>query len=167
MRVAGLVQDSIVDGPGLRYVVFTQGCRICCDGCHNPDTWDYNGGTEISVEDLVKEMLSNPLTDGLTLSGGEPFDQAADCVSLAAVARENDLSVWVYTGKIYESLVEEAITKPAMSELLALTDVLIDGMFIAAERTLSKKWCGSKNQRILDVKKSLLAGKGVLLYDES
>ena len=162
MRIAGLVQDSIVDGPGLRYAVFTQGCKLCCTGCHNPDTWDFGGGIEISVNDIIKKMLSNPLTDGLSLSGGEPFQQAADCASLAAAARENGLNVWVYTGKTYEELHEEAKSDSEILKLLTQTDVLVDGRFILAERSLSIKWCGSKNQRIIDVQKSLIAGKGVL-----
>jgi len=162
MRVAGLIQDSIVDGPGLRYAVFTQGCSLYCAGCHNPDSWDVDGGFEISVDDIIKEMLSNPLTDGLSLSGGEPFQQAADCASLAAAARENGLNVWVFTGKTYEELQEEAKYVSDVFKLLTLTDVLVDGRFILAERTLSIKWCGSKNQRVIDVQKSLKAEKGVL-----
>jgi len=162
MRIAGLVQDSIVDGPGLRFAVFTQGCKICCEGCHNPDTWDETGGTEMSVESIIKEMLSNPLTDGLSLSGGEPFQQAADCAGLAAVARENGLNVWVFTGKTFEELNEEAKNDSDVYNLLTQTDILVDGRFIIEERTLSVKWCGSKNQRILDVKRSLNEEKGVI-----
>jgi len=160
MRIAGKVHDSIVDGPGLRYVVFTQGCDRYCDGCHNPETWDINGGSDIPVNDIINEMLSNPLTDGLTLTGGEPFLQAADCAGLAAAARDRGLNVWVYTGKTFEELLEEAELKPAVQQLLTLTDVLVDGMFIKSERTLSLKWRGSRNQRVLDVKQSLKAGKG-------
>jgi len=162
MRIAGLVHDSIVDGPGLRYAVFTQGCTVCCKGCHNPDTWDFNGGVEIAVNDVIEQMLSNPLTDGLSLSGGEPFQQAADCASLAAAAHENGLNVWVFTGRTFEELKEKSKTVSDINKLLLHTDVLVDGRFILEERTLSIKWCGSKNQRVIDVKKSLIAGKGVL-----
>ena len=162
MRIAGLVQDSIVDGPGFRYAVFTQGCSFCCEGCHNPDTWDSTGGVEMPVDDIINEMLSNPLTDGLTLSGGEPFEQAADCASLAAAARERGLNVWVFTGKTFEELLTEAAAIAAVNELLTLTDVLIDGRFIIEERTLSLKWCGSKNQRVLNVRESLKAGRAVV-----
>jgi len=165
MRIAGLVQDSIVDGPGLRFAVFTQGCKLCCVGCHNPDTWDFSGGIEMPVDEIIVDMLSNPLTDGLTLSGGEPFEQAADCVSLAAAARKNDLNVWIFTGRTFEELHKEAGRKPKIHELLTLTDVLVDGRFIAAERTLAVKWCGSKNQRVIDVQKSLMNGKGELYND--
>jgi len=152
MRIAGLVQDSIVDGTGFRFVVFTQGCSIRCEGCQNPDTWDFDGGTELSLDDIIGEMLSNPLTDGLTLSGGEPFDQAADCASLAAVAHENGLNVWTFTGKTFEELLAEAEVNQDVKSLLEQTDVLVDGRFVLAERTLSKKWCGSKNQRVIDMR---------------
>ena len=164
MRIAGLVQDSIVDGPGLRYAVYTQGCGYECDGCHNPGTWDYKGGNEIKLRDIINDMLSNPLTDGLTLSGGEPLDQAADCAGLAAVARKNGLNVWVFSGKTFEEILKEAKTDKDVLNLLEQTDVLVDGRFILKERTLSLKWRGSKNQRVLDIQKSLKTGNGVL-YD--
>ena len=164
MRVAGLTHDSIVDGPGLRYVVFAQGCSIRCEDCHNPNTWDPLGGSEISIDDIITDLLSNPLTDGLTLSGGEPFDQAADCASLAAVAREKGLNVWVFTGKTFEELIDIDGSNSDIMKLLKQTDVLVDGRYIADERTLSLKWCGSKNQRVIDVQKSLITGKGEL-YD--
>ena len=163
MRIAGTVQDSIVDGPGFRFVVFTQGCEKCCEGCHNPATWDIHGGTEMTVEEVVTEMFSNPLTDGLTLSGGEPFLQAAECAELAAAAREKGLNVWVYTGYSFEELISRTETEPEIGALLKLTDILVDGEFILAERTLSLKWRGSRNQRLLDAPKSLTAGKAVEL----
>ena len=158
MRVAGLIQDSIVDWPGFRFVVFTQGCRLHCEGCHNPATWDIDGGTEMTVDEIVEQMLSNPLTDGLTLSGGEPFMQAGECARLAVAAREKGLNVWVYTGHTFEELTSLAVTEPEYKELLELTDVLVDGLFLIAERTLSLKWRGSKNQRLVDVQKSLATG---------
>ena len=161
MRVAGLVQDSIVDGPGLRFVVFTQGCRFRCEGCHNPDTWDKNSGFEMQTDDIISEMHSNKLTDGLTLSGGEPFDQAADCISLAAAARSQGLNIWIFTGNSIEELLENGKCNSEIFELLRLTDVLVDGRFILGKRTLSRKWCGSENKRVLDVQKSLAAGKEV------
>ncbi|MCL2367026.1 MAG: anaerobic ribonucleoside-triphosphate reductase activating protein [Oscillospiraceae bacterium] len=164
MRIAGLIQDSIVDGPGLRFVVFTQGCDIGCAGCHNPESTDINGGVEMAVEDIMAVMLSNPLTDGLTLSGGEPFLQAADCAKLAAAARDGGKNVWTYTGNNFENMLKRAQIEPAVSDLLELTDVLVDGQFILAQRTLSMKWRGSKNQRFIDVQKSLIANK-VIEFD--
>ena len=161
MRIAGMVQDSIVDGPGFRFVVFAQGCEMCCEGCHNPATWDQSGGTEISVDELIAEMLGNPLTDGLTLSGGEPFLQAAECVKLAAAAREKNLNVWAYSGYTFEELMLGARSEPPVRDLLDLIDVLVDGKFVLAERTLSLKWRGSRNQRALDLQKSIETGQAV------
>ena len=163
MKIAGLVQDSIVDGPGFRFVVFAQGCELCCEGCHNPATWDIDGGASMTTDEIIAEMLSNPLTDGLTLSGGEPFLQAADCVKIASAARENRLNVWLYSGSTYEELVAKSGIKPVIGELLQLTDVLIDGPFMLAGRTLSLKWRGSRNQRVVDVQKSLERGEAVIM----
>ena len=161
MRIAGLVQDSIVDGPGLRFVVFTQGCDLSCEGCQNPDARDMTGGTEISVDEIITEMTGNPLTDGLTLSGGEPFAQAADCAGISAAARERGLNVWVYSGYSFEELSARAENEPDVKELLESADVLVDGRFRLEERTLSLKWRGSRNQRLLDVKKSMETGKAI------
>jgi len=157
MRISATVQDSIVDGPGLRFVVFTQGCTHACEGCHNPDTHDLLGGTEILVDDVVKDMLSNPLTDGLTLSGGEPFLQPGDCAMLAAKAHENGLNVWCYSGFTFEELME----MPETRNLLTQVDVLVDGSFVLEEKSLLLKWRGSSNQRVLDVPKSLEQGHAV------
>jgi len=165
MKIAGLIHDSIVDGPGLRYVVFTQGCTLRCEGCHNPETWDPKGGSEISIEEIVNDLMSNPLTDGLTLSGGEPFEQAADCAGLAAIARKNGLNVWIFSGRSFEELLDISVSDSDIMTLMTQTDVLVDGRFIKSERTLSQKWCGSRNQRVIDVQKSLKTGKGEL-YDD-
>ena len=129
MRIANTVSDSIVDGPGLRFTVFTQGCPHRCPGCHNPDTHDPAGGREAAVEELAEKLLSNPLTDGLTLSGGEPFCQAEDCARLAAIAREKGLNVWVYTGYTYERLIAGEV--PGAMELLSAPFSLIPiGFFL-------------------------------------
>jgi len=159
MQIAALLQDSIVDGPGLRFVVFTQGCSFGCDGCHNPGAADLDGGIDMSVDEIVSAMLSNPLTDGLTLTGGEPFLQAADCAKLAAAAKENGKNVLTYLGNRFEVLLEKMKSEPAVSDLLKQTDVLVDGQFVLAERTLNMKWRGSKNQRLIDVQRSLASGE--------
>jgi anaerobic ribonucleoside-triphosphate reductase activating protein len=161
MRIAGLVQDSIVDGPGLRFTVFTQGCPHHCAGCHNPETHDPDGGSEMTTEEIIDQMGSNPLTDGLTLSGGEPFLQAGDCAKIAKAAKDNSLNVWAYTGYTFEKLLELAVTRPEIKKLLELIDVLVDGPFELAERSLAIKWRGSKNQRLLDVRRSLTEGKAI------
>ncbi len=161
MRIAGLVQDSIVDGPGLRFAVFTQGCGHQCPGCHNPDTHDPSGGMEMAVGDIVAAMASNPLTDGVTLTGGEPFQQAADAAAIAEAAKAAGLNVWTYTGWTFEQL--RVMDDPAVQKLLSLTDVLVDGPFVQARRTLSLRWRGSTNQRLIDVAESLKQGKAVEL----
>ena len=160
MRIANTVSDSIVDGPGLRFTVFTQGCPHRCPGCHNPDTHDPAGGREAAVEELAEKLLSNPLTDGLTLSGGEPFCQAEECAKLAAAAREKGLNVWTYTGYTYERLISGEV--PGAMDLLAQTDVLVDGPFVKAQKSYAALFRGSTNQRLIDVPRSLAAGQVVL-----
>ena len=160
MRIANTVSDSIVDGPGLRFTVFTQGCPHHCPGCHNPETHDPAGGREVSVAELAEEMGKNPLTDGLTLSGGDPFCQAAECAALARLAHEKGLNVWTYTGYTYERLLEGDL--PGALELLEQTDVLVDGPFLLAEKSYEALFRGSANQRLIDVKQSKAAGHVVL-----
>jgi anaerobic ribonucleoside-triphosphate reductase activating protein len=162
MRIADYIQDSIVDGPGLRFTLFTQGCPHQCPGCHNPETHDPAGGKELTVEELSKILLSNPLTDGITFSGGEPFAQAGACAQLAQIARAHGLNVWAYSGWTFEQLRENA--DPDVQEFLRLVDVLVDGPFLLAQRSLSLKWRGSENQRIIDVPKSLETGE-IILYN--
>ncbi len=156
MRIANVVSDSIVDGPGLRFTVFTQGCPHTCPGCHNPDTHDPAGGREVTVEELAEQMLSNPLTDGLTLSGGEPFDQAGECAALAALAKERGLSVWVYTGYRYETLLERGDAD--VLALLEQVDVLVDGPFVERLKSYGALFRGSTNQRLIDVRQSRRSG---------
>lgn len=163
MRIAGMKHDSIVDGPGLRFVVFLQGCEHKCPGCWNPATHDAGGGVDFPMEELVEQMLSNPLTDGLTLSGGEPFGQAADCAVLAREARKGGLNVWCWTGFTFEDLLTQA--DPDRMALLREVDVLVDGPFLITERTLDLPWRGSRNQRLIRIPESLAAGKAVLLEE--
>lgn len=158
MRIAGTVQESIVDGVGFRFTLFTQGCPHGCEGCQNPQTHDFNGGKELTIGEIVEELLSNPLTDGITFSGGEPFCQAAECAEIAEIARENRLNVWTYTGYTFEQLIEMSKTDSGVKELLSLTDVLVDGRFILSEKTYDAPWRGSRNQRLIDVPASLKAG---------
>ena len=162
MRIAGTVQDSIVDGPGFRFTLFTQGCPHGCEGCHNPQTHDFMGGNEVTTDEIIEEFLSNPLTDGITFSGGEPFCQAADCAVIAAAARENKLNVWAYSGYTFEELFEMSKSDKGIAELLALCDVLVDGKFILSEKTYDAAWRGSRNQRVVNVPESLKEGKAVL-----
>jgi anaerobic ribonucleoside-triphosphate reductase activating protein len=161
MRIAGLVQDSIVDGPGLRFTVFAQGCPHHCPGCHNPATHDPDGGSEMATAEVIRQMLSNPLTDGTTLTGGEPFAQAAACAEIAEAARKAGLNVWAYSGWTFDELMQSG--KSDVKKLLSLTDVLVDGRFILSERSLNLKWRGSKNQRLIDVRRSLAEGKAIMV----
>ena len=157
IRVAGLVNESIVDGPGFRFAIFTQGCPHACPGCHNPQTHDFAGGQEMDTEEIITRFRADPLLDGITLTGGDPFCQPAACAALARAARASGLNVWAYTGYLYE----ETLGDPAMRELLEEVDVLIDGPFVLAERTLSLRFRGSKNQRAIDVPASLQSGRVV------
>ncbi len=162
LRIADTIQDSIVDGPGFRFVVFTQGCLRHCPECHNPHTWDPAGGKEVTVDSLYKTLSSNPLTDGLTLSGGEPYLQAAACAELAHRAKAGGFNVWCYSGYTFEEILETSKTDPGFKALIEATDVLIDGMFLIEEKSLTLKWRGSQNQRVIDVRKSLESGEVVL-----
>lgn len=161
LRIAGTVQDSIVDGPGLRFSVFTQGCPHHCAGCHNPNTHDPTGGTLVSVSSLITEMHRNPLTSGLTLSGGDPFMQAEACIPLAQAARESGLNVWVYTGYLYETVCANDAPE-AWHTFLQSADVLVDGPFLLEQRSLSCPFRGSTNQRLIDLSKSRAENKVVL-----
>jgi len=160
IRIAGTVNDSIVDGPGLRFSVFTQGCPHHCPGCHNPETHDPMGGREADTEEIIAKMKKNPLLSGLTLSGGDPMMQPAACAEIAKAAHASGLSVWTYTGYTWEKLMEEK--DPDRMELLRQSDVLVDGPFILAQRSLELDFCGSKNQRLIDVAASLKAGSIVI-----
>ena len=160
MRIASTVSDSIVDGPGLRFTVFTQGCPHHCPGCHNPETHDVHGGTQRDVEEIAAAMGKNPLTQGLTLSGGEPFLQAADCTVLARVAKNLGWNVWTYTGYRYEDLL--AADRSDWQELLAETDVLVDGPFVEELKSYDALFRGSTNQRLIDLPATRRQGKVVL-----
>ena len=148
IRIAGTVDDSIVDGPGIRYTVFVQGCSHHCPGCHNPHTHDFAGGRVVDTEEIVAQLRGNPLLDGLTLSGGEPFEQPDACAELARQAHALGLNVWCYTGYKYEQLLAGDASRQA---LLSELDVLVDGPFLLAERSLDLLYRGSRNQRIIDV----------------
>ena len=159
LQIAGIVRESIVDGPGFRFVVFTQGCSHRCPGCHNPHTHAFDGGTAVSVESLLEQMAKNPLLDGLTLSGGEPFEQAGECACLAVKAHEAGLNVMTYTGYTFEVLQNSG--NSGWKSLLESTDILVDGRFELDKKNMLLKFRGSENQRIIDVKKSLKAGTAI------
>lgn len=159
-RLAGVVNDSIVDGPGLRLAVFAQGCPHHCPECHNPQSHDFNGGEWGDTAEILRIAEDNCLLDGITLTGGEPFCQPEACAELARGAHELGLNVWVYTGYLFENLLNGT---DAQRELLKNADVLVDGPFLIAQKSMDARFRGSKNQRLIDVQKSLNAGHAVEL----
>jgi len=162
IRLAGFVQESVVDGPGLRFVVFAQGCPRSCAGCHNPDTQLFTGGMKIGIEEILDQIKSSPLLKGITLSGGEPFAQAGPFAALARSVRELGMDVITYTGYTWEELLEMAKTDPAVQQLVEASDCIIDGPYLEAERDIALPFRGSRNQRVIEVQASLSAGKVVL-----
>ena len=158
LELAGIVSDSIVDGPGIRTAIFAQGCPHHCKGCHNPETWEFGCGTLIPVEAVVEIVQSNPLCRGVTFSGGEPFAQAAEFADLAALLKEKGYEVASYSGYTFEQLLEGTEDQKL---LLGTIDILIDGPFVQSQKSLELVFRGSRNQRILDVRKSLAEGKAV------
>ncbi len=163
LKISGIVNDSIVDGPGLRFSLFTQGCPHHCEGCHNPQTHSYKGGKHISLRKLKKEVMKNPLLQGVTLSGGDPFVQAKALIPFAKFVKEQGLELACYTGYLFEVLYGGEV--PYARELLQYIDILIDGKFVLSQKSLDIKFKGSRNQRTIDVQASLKEGKAILSTD--
>ncbi|MDR0898482.1 MAG: anaerobic ribonucleoside-triphosphate reductase activating protein [Oscillospiraceae bacterium] len=160
LRVAGLVIDSIVDGAGLRLSVFVQGCPHHCLGCHNPQSHDPLGGKEMPIAEIAAKAARNPLLSGITLTGGEPLAQAAACLALVRALPES-MNVWLYTGYTYEEIMESG--EADKLALLDACDVLVDGRFVLAERSLSLMFRGSRNQRVIDLRRTRAQGTVVWL----
>ena len=159
IRLSGVVKESIVDGPGIRYVIFTQGCPHHCKGCHNPETWNEKSGKLKEIAEIYQEIKANPLVTGVTLSGGEPMIKAKELYSLIKKLKEENYHIMIYTGYLFEYLIENGNEENYFLELLKLTDILVDGKFIIDQKDLLLKFRGSKNQRIIDVQKSLEESK--------
>lgn len=160
--MAGIVRESIVDGPGIRFVVFCQGCSHDCPGCHNPETHEPGIGKDTAVSRILEAFDKDPLLDGITLSGGEPFEQPGPMAVLAQGIKDRGKSVFAYSGYTFEQLMDRADSgEHEVLDLLRLCDYLVDGPFILAQRDLSLPWRGSQNQRVLDVPASLAAGEAV------
>ena len=155
MRIAGIVNDSIVDGPGLRLAIFAQGCPHHCPGCHNPESHDFAGGSDMDTEKIIARMDANPLLDGITLTGWEPFEQPDACRILADAAHARGLNVWAYSGYTFE----QVCAVPEKRRLREACDVLVDGPFLLEERSLDLRFRGSKNQRVLKVAELLAGGE--------
>ena len=160
LDLSGIVSDSIVDGPGIRTTVFCQGCPHHCPGCQNPETWEFGCGTAMDTQTIVQIVKSNPLCRGVTFSGGEPFAQAEGFAELAQALKVQGYEVAAYSGYTFEQLLAGT---PAQKKLLQMIDVLIDGPYLAAERSLELSFRGSRNQRILNVQESLARGEAVLM----
>ena len=150
IRISGIEPESIVDGEGIRYVIFTQGCPHYCPGCHNPQTHSFYGGKLVPIEDMLDDISKRKdCIDGITLSGGEPFCQIYQCALIAEKAHDMGLSVWCYTGYLFEDLYRQGI------DLLKYIDILVDGPYIESEKSLDLYFKGSANQRVIDVPESL------------
>lgn len=161
IRVAGTIGESVVDGPGIRFVVFTQGCPHRCPDCHNPDTHDFSGGFTTDINSIIAEMAENKLIHGLTISGGEPLCQAEACAELAQRAKGMGKHVVLYSGYTFEEIVEMANDQLEVLKLLNHIDLLIDGKYEKDKRNLDLAFRGSTNQRIIDVPTSLSLGKTI------
>jgi anaerobic ribonucleoside-triphosphate reductase activating protein len=159
LNLSGIAGDSIVDGPGIRTTFFSQGCPHHCPGCHNPETWSFQGGTPMEETELLEIVEANPLCRGVTFSGGEPFSQAQGFAKLGRLLKEKGYEVASYSGYTFEELLAGT---EAQRALLSVLDILIDGPFLLSERSLELNFRGSRNQRVLNVPQSLREGKAVL-----
>ena len=163
IRMAGMEKESFVDGPGIRMVIFTQGCTRHCPGCHNPETHDKSGGKIVTVKDIISGMDENPIIDGITISGGEPFYWTDEIIPILYAAKKRNMNTVVFTGYIFEELLK--LSKQDGNNIytaLTLIDILVDGPFILAKRDIGLMYRGSSNQRIIDVPCSLDNGTPVI-----
>ncbi|MCF0104559.1 MAG: anaerobic ribonucleoside-triphosphate reductase activating protein [Eggerthellaceae bacterium] len=162
INLFGTVSESIVDGPGLRYVVFTQGCPYHCKGCHNPQSQEFVDNIIMEVQDVIEDIKATHLIQGVTLSGGDPFSQAGPCGEMAKKLKELAYNVWCYTGNLYENHLEISKHDHDVASLLNNIDVLVDGPFIESKMSYTIDWCGSTNQRVIDMNKTRETGELVL-----
>ena len=165
IRIAGIVRESIVDGPGIRFTVFCQGCPHGCEGCHNPETHDFAGGYDCSIDRLMEEIEIKKLLSGVTFSGGEPFCQPEGFVELGRRVRVIGLNITVFTGYTLEQLEEMAQDSPAVGELLELTDILIENNYVQDLRDLTLLFRGSSNQRVIDMNETRNSGEIAIWHD--
>ena len=153
-----MIEESFVDGDGIRFAVFVQGCPHRCKGCHNPTTHDFNGGKIMDTENIIKKFSNSPLINGITLTGGEPLSQIEAVTELAKAAQNHSLSVWCYTGYTYEDL----LNNDKINKFLDYVDILVDGPYIENQRDLTMQFCGSKNQRIINIPESRTQKKVII-----
>ena len=166
IRLAGIVRESIVDGPGIRFTVFCQGCPHGCPGCHNPESHDFGGGKDFSIDRLLEEIDKDPLLAGVTFSGGEPFCQPEGFLELAKGVKERGLNITSFSGYTYEQLADMAAESDAVKKLLDMTDILVDGPFIKAQRDLTLQFRGSSNQRVIDMNRTRAEGHIVIWHQK-
>ena len=166
IRLAGDIQpDSIVDGEGIRTVIWTQGCNHNCLGCHNPETHSFSEGILVDVEDVKQQITKLKGQTGITFSGGDPMAQPKECASIAKFAKSLEYNIWCYTGYTYEKLIELSKANKDILEFLKYIDVLVDGPFILSKKSYDAKFRGSTNQRLIDVAKTMKENKIVLKED--
>lgn len=166
IRLAGeITTDSIVDGEGIRSVIWCQGCIHNCPGCHNPETHDFNSGYLIDVETVCEKIKNLEFQDGITLSGGDPLCQIEACKHIAKFCQEIGLNVWCYTGYKMEDLLKRSVKENHLKELLENIDVLVDGKFILELKSFNVPFRGSQNQRLINSKQSILENKVILYKD--
>ncbi|SFC67517.1 anaerobic ribonucleoside-triphosphate reductase activating protein [Clostridium uliginosum] len=159
IRLSGIAYESLVNGPGMRRVFFSQGCNHNCKGCFNPDTHDFNGGEEMDMDELIQDVLGNSMIRGVTFSGGDPFERAYQFSYMAKIFKNNKLNIWCYTGYTFEYIMSHLESNNAWKELLSNIDVLVDGRFEEDKMEDGLKFRGSLNQRIVDVQESLKHNK--------
>lgn len=152
IRVCGIEPESIVDGPGFRFVLFVQGCPHHCHGCHNPESWSFEAGLDMTVGEIFDQIMENPNLRGVTFSGGEPFEQVEPLLELAGMCKDAGLSLMSYSGYTLEEL--ENRKDPQTDELLGMLDMLVDGRYDESLRNLTLVYCGSENQRVIDMNKT-------------
>lgn len=165
IRLAGIAENSLVNGKGLRKVFFSQGCSHHCEGCFNQHTWEFAGGRMFDMDELVQKVKDEPFLDGVTFSGGDPFQQADKFAYLAKKLHEANINIWAYTGYTFEELMKLAQTNPHIKQMINNVDVIVDGRFMKDKMSENLKYCGSSNQRVIDVKLSLNENKIILFKD--
>lgn len=160
LRILDIIEDTTVDGPGFRTSVYCAGCQHHCPGCHNPQSWDMQGGRDVALEEVLRTILDDPFAD-VTFSGGDPMYQAEAFTELARqIKAQSRKTIWCYTGFTFEQLVVNAKMRPLLEQL----DVLVDGRFVEELRDEDLLYRGSSNQRLIDVPKSLAEGQVVLWH---
>ena len=163
IRLAGIAYESLVNGDGIRRVFFSQGCSHNCKGCFNPETHDFNGGKDLDMDELIKDVVKNPILKGVTFSGGDPFERAEEFAYMAKEFKKENINVWSYTGYTFEYIIDNLDKIIGWKDLINNIDVLVDGKFEEDKKIDGLKFRGSSNQRVIDVKASLTKNKIILL----